>query len=88
MAVQPEFTVGYTVMLILAVGHVAKAYSGQAEMCLSMIGHHKQAAFILIGTMVLNIAINLTLIPVWGVNGCRDLNGNQPDPAIDLLSPP
>lgn len=65
----PEFTVGYTVMMILAVGHIAKAYSGQAEMCLSMIGHQKQAAIILIGTMVMNVAINITLIPIWGVNG-------------------
>ena len=65
----PEFTVGYSVMLILAVGHVAKAYSGQAEMCLSMIGYHKHAAWILVATMVFNVALNFALIPLWGVNG-------------------
>lgn len=65
----PEFTVGYTVMVILAIGHLAKAYSGQAEMCLSMIGYQKHAAIILIATMVFNVALNFTLIPIWGVNG-------------------
>jgi O-antigen/teichoic acid export membrane protein len=65
----PEFTVGYTVMMILAIGHVAKAYSGQAEMCLSMIGYHKHAAIILIATMTFNVALNFSLIPLWGVNG-------------------
>lgn len=65
----PEFTAGYTVMMILAVGYVARAYAGQAEAVLSMIGHQREAALILIATMLFNITLNLLMIPLWGPEG-------------------
>jgi O-antigen/teichoic acid export membrane protein len=64
-----EFDDGYWVMLILIGGIMANALTGPVEGLLSVTGHHDWVA----GTMgvgaLLNIVLNVVLIPRWGIIG-------------------
>ncbi|MGH6726979.1 MAG: lipopolysaccharide biosynthesis protein [Pseudolabrys sp.] len=64
-----NFTSGYPVMFILAVGMLSRAAVGPAERLLNMLGERKQCA----GVYALAFAINLTLcvllIPHIGIDG-------------------
>lgn len=65
----PEFTAAYPVMFILAAGLVVKAMFGPAEYLLNMIGEQKLCAMILFTTALINILLNLILIPLYGLIG-------------------
>jgi len=65
----PEFTQGIEALRILCVGQVLYVFVGLAPMVLSMTGHAQfTAASGLIGA-VINVVLNLILIPRYGVNG-------------------
>jgi len=65
----PQFTQGYPVMLILVVGFLFRSSMGPAEFLLNMLGEHKICAAVLFTTAVLNIALNLVLVPAFGLMG-------------------
>ncbi|MGZ5823581.1 MAG: lipopolysaccharide biosynthesis protein, partial [Hyphomicrobium sp.] len=65
----PQFVQGYPVMLILVVGFLFRSSMGPAEFLLNMLGEHKICAVVLATTAVLNIALNLVLVPVFGLIG-------------------
>jgi O-antigen/teichoic acid export membrane protein len=65
----PQFVEGYPVMLILVVGFLFRSSMGPAEYLLNMLGEHKLCAAVLFITAVLNIALNLVLVPAFGLKG-------------------
>jgi len=65
----PQFVEGYPVMLILVVGFLFRSSMGPAEYLLNMLGEHKLCAAVLLTTAVLNIALNLVLVPMFGLIG-------------------
>ncbi len=64
-----EFTAGYPVMFVLALGILARAAVGPVESLLNMLGHQIVCAKVLIGAVVLNIAANFALVPYFGLVG-------------------
>jgi len=64
-----SFTRGYPVMFILAAGLMLRAAMGPGEALLNMMGHQKLAMLNLLAASFLNIALNLLLIPPYGLYG-------------------
>ena len=56
-------------MMILLAGILAKAMVGPAEVLLTMAGHQKVCAAIYGFALSINIALNIWLIPVFGIEG-------------------
>ena len=65
----PDFTVGYPVMLVLVVGILARAAAGPTEGVLVVTGYQNLAAGILSASVVINVVLNLVLIPRYGLVG-------------------
>lgn len=65
----PGFASGYPLLFPLMAGVVARAFVGPAESLLTMSGHQKACASVFALTLVLNLALNVTLIPFWGLWG-------------------
>lgn len=65
----PDFLEGYPVMMILVAGFLFRSAMGPSEFLLNMLGEQNACALVLIFTAVLNIALNLALIPAFGLNG-------------------
>jgi O-antigen/teichoic acid export membrane protein len=65
----PQFVEGYPVMLILVVGFLFRSSMGPAEYLLNMLGEHKLCAAVLLATALLNIALNLVMVPAFGLIG-------------------
>lgn len=63
------FTAGYGLMFILAVGLVVRAGVGPIEGLLNMLGHQNLCAMVLGATVVVNLALNVLLIPWLGLTG-------------------
>ena len=65
----PKFVEGYPVMLILVVGFLFRSSMGPAEFLLNMLGQQRLCAAVLVATAVLNIGLNLALVPAFGLLG-------------------
>lgn len=65
----PEFTAGYPLMFILAVGLLARASTGPVEAMMNMTGLQDINAWVLVAAVGVNIGLNLLLIPVFGLVG-------------------
>lgn len=65
----PEFPSAYPVMFVLAAGLLARAAMGPAEFVLNMLGQQNSCAVALSLSAVLNVALNLALIPEFGLMG-------------------
>ena len=65
----PAFLRAQTPLALLAAGQFANASMGSVGFLLTMCGHEKVAAQILLRTALLNIALNFVLIPLFGMNG-------------------
>lgn len=63
------FTAGYPALLILLGGQLVNALCGPVGGLMTMTGHHDRAAVVLTSAALLNIALNATLIPFYGVEG-------------------
>jgi O-antigen/teichoic acid export membrane protein len=63
------FAAGYTVLLIVLFGLVVRASTGPLEYLLNMTGHHMATARVYAVAGVLNIALNIALIPQLGIAG-------------------
>ncbi len=64
-----EFTSGYPIMFILAVGILVHALAGQAEYLLNMLGYQYYVASVYLGTLFANLLLNIALVPIWGLEG-------------------
>lgn len=64
-----EFTAGYPMMFILAVGFLVRAAMGPAEYVLNMLGEQNRCAVVLFCAALLNLGLNFLLIPYWGLAG-------------------
>lgn len=64
-----EFQVAYVPLLILVCGQIVNALSGPVDFIMYMTGHQKQALQIFALVTVLNLALNLLLIPAYGLEG-------------------
>lgn len=65
----PAFTAGYGVMVILLLGIVAKAAVGPGEVLLTMAGQQKLCMVLYAVALAANIGLNITLIPLFGIEG-------------------
>ena len=65
----PGYSAGYTVMLILFAGIAAKALVGPGEALLTMAGQQKICALVYLAVLLVNVAGNIVLIPLLGING-------------------
>ncbi len=64
-----DFTAGFTALVIMTVGQMVNAGAGSVGLLLQMTGHERDVAVGLTIAVAVNLALNLALIPVWGVNG-------------------
>lgn len=65
----PQFTAGYGLMAILAIGYVAKAATGPSEFVLNMLGQQRACAAGLVATVALNLMLCVLLVPRFGAMG-------------------
>ncbi len=65
----PEFSRGFSIMAILAIGLLVRASFGPLEFVLNVLGQQKFSAVVLFSAAVLNIGLNFLLIPSFGLEG-------------------
>ena len=56
-------------MAILAIGILLRAAVGPAEFVMNMMGEQRACATVLFFSVILNIALNVALIPTYGLVG-------------------
>ena len=64
-----EFTAGYYALVFLSIGQFVNALVGSVGNFLNMTGHQKDFRNIVTFGALLNIVLNLILIPNYGING-------------------
>lgn len=65
----PGFTVGYSVMIILFFGILAKASVGPGEVLLTMAGEQVLCVKLYAVALAANIGLNIALVPLYGIEG-------------------
>jgi O-antigen/teichoic acid export membrane protein len=65
----PQFGSGYFLLFILSIGLLCRASIGPAESLLTMAGQQGICAGIYTGTFILNVVLNVTLVPRFGLAG-------------------
>lgn len=65
----PQFTAGYHLMFILAVGLLARAAIGPMERLLNMLGQQRACALVYATAFGINVGLGLLLIPRYGAEG-------------------
>jgi len=63
------FSIAFPALIILCAGHIVNAAAGSVGFLLIMTGHEKQALFILVFTVIVNVVLNALMIPAWGITG-------------------
>jgi O-antigen/teichoic acid export membrane protein len=64
-----SFSEGYPLLFVMSVGLLFRAAIGPAETLLIMAGQQKICAAVYTVTFLLNVALNVTLIPAYGLTG-------------------
>ena len=64
-----EFKVGVTAFIFLSCGRLISSFSGSVGNILQMTGNQNIYAIILLIGAILNVVLNLILIPLYGING-------------------
>lgn len=65
----PEFEAAYVPLVILCVGQLVNASMGSVASLLNMTGHERDTTKgVLVGAIV-NVVLNLSLVPIWGMTG-------------------
>ncbi len=64
-----EFTAGLTALVIMTVSQVFNAAMGSLGLLLQMTSHERDVAVGLGIAVAVNLAVNLALIPAWGLEG-------------------
>jgi len=63
------FVSGYVLMAILFAGSLSKSLVGPGEVLLTMAGRQKLCVLLYVAALAANIALNVTLIPLFGLVG-------------------
>lgn len=64
-----DFTHGYPLLFILIIGVIARASVGPCESLLSMSGNQNICALLYVLALLVNVGLNLALIPILGLSG-------------------
>jgi O-antigen/teichoic acid export membrane protein len=64
-----KFKIGATAFIFLSCGRLISSLSGSVGNILQMTGHQNVYAKILFFGAIVNILLNLMLIPIYGING-------------------
>jgi len=64
-----DYVIAYLAMALLVVGQFINAISGSTGLFMNMTGHEKQFRNIIGITTLINLALNVALIPLFGING-------------------
>ena len=64
-----EFTQGETALIILSIAQLFSAAMGSVGLSLIMTGHERNTAIIAGSSAILNVVLNVILIPKWGLEG-------------------
>jgi O-antigen/teichoic acid export membrane protein len=65
----PQFTTGYDIMFVAAVGLVVRSAIGPVERLLNMLGHQHICALAYALAFVMNVALCIALVPRFGGHG-------------------
>ncbi len=65
----PEFESAYIPLVILCVGQLVNASMGSVGNLLNMTGHERDTTKSILVAAIVNVALNLSLVPVWGIIG-------------------
>lgn len=65
----PEFRIGATALIILALGQFINVATGSVGYLLSMTGHERELRFNVLISTILGIALGAWLIPIYSVTG-------------------
>lgn len=65
----PEFVQGRAALAVLTASQLFSVAIGSVGLLLVMTGHERDAALGLGASALLNVLLNLILIPLWGING-------------------
>jgi len=63
----PDYTAGYGVLAVLAIGLLARASVGQAGDLLVVLGYQKTTLAVAVGSLLLNVVVTLALLPFLGI---------------------
>jgi O-antigen/teichoic acid export membrane protein len=63
------FKDGVYALLILSFGYFLASIFGSAGQLLQMTGKHKLHLYIVLSATIINIILNIALVPVYGING-------------------
>lgn len=64
-----EYLVGRNTLMILAIGQLVNAFAGQGGYLLHLTGHQNISGRIYFVSMIMNIVLNIVLIPIYGYEG-------------------
>ncbi len=64
-----QFKAGSTALIILAGGNLVNSLTGSVGVLLQMTGKQKEYNYIVLSAAGINIALNVILIPLYGING-------------------
>jgi O-antigen/teichoic acid export membrane protein len=65
----PIYQAAYWPMMILALGVLLQSFTAAAKFCLAMTGGQKEMSVVLIVTVLINLGLNLVLVPLFGIVG-------------------
>ncbi len=65
----PSFTEAYPVMIVLGAGFLIRASVGPSEFLLNALGEQKRCAQVAVTVAAVDIALNLLLVPLYGIMG-------------------
>jgi O-antigen/teichoic acid export membrane protein len=65
----PSFADGYPLIFIFSIGLLFRASIGPTETILTMAGEQRICAAVYAGTFVVNLVLNYTLVPLYGLTG-------------------
>jgi O-antigen/teichoic acid export membrane protein len=65
----PSFVVGWHALALLALGQYSIVMFGSVGFLMTMTGREREASFVIVLCAVLNVALNLLLIPRYGLEG-------------------
>lgn len=63
------YETAYIPLIILLVGQLINSGAGSVGLLLNMSGYERETARGMMVAAVLNVVLNLLLIPLWGING-------------------